>query len=126
VLGCGNKSDATGKATVSGKVNVSGKPPVSGTTIEFTSAAGSETASAPVDADGSYTVTNVPLGECKVIVRGGTPTGPGAVAIGKDASMPGMPQPGAGAAVPAKYAQPGQLTFNVQKGKNTKDFDLTP
>jgi len=121
VLGCGNKSDATGKATVSGKVTVSGKPPVSGTTIEFASAAGSETASAPVDTDGSYTVTNAPLGECKVIVRGGSPP-----AVTAPMAGPGMPSAGGGAAVPAKYGQPGQLTFNVQKGKNTKDFDLTP
>jgi hypothetical protein len=121
LVGCRSAPPPTGEATVTGKVLVGGKPPVTGSSIEFIGPDG-KAASAPVDRDGSYNLTNAPLGECKVVVKSGKST---ELAVGKGAEMPGMPS-SSGVAVPAKYGQPGQLTFSVQKGKNTKDFDLAP
>jgi hypothetical protein len=100
-------------------VTVGGKAPVGGTTIAFIGPDGKE-APGTVDADGSYIILNAPVGECKVVVKGGA-----GATVGVAAEMPGMAKAG-GVPVPKKYAQPGELTFNVQKGKNTKDFDLTP
>jgi len=119
LIGCG-PTQGVGKASVSGKVTVGGKAPINGTTIKFISTDGKESSS-QVDADGSYVLADVPLGECKVVVQGGTP--PTGMITG---DMPGMPKKSGGVPVPRKYEQPGELTFNVQKGKNTKDFDLAP
>jgi len=119
VAGCGG-SNVAGKATVSGKVLIGGKPPLTGSTITFIGPDGKENANS-VDADGSYIIQDAPVGECKVVVKGGT--GPTVSVGGTD--MPGMPK-SSGVKVPPKYEKPGALSFNVQKGKNTKDFDLTP
>jgi len=75
-----------------------------------------------VDADGSFLVQDVPLGEVKVLVKG-TGVAPTPVVGGGD--MPGMPKAG-GAMVPKKYEKPNELSLTVTKGKNSKSFDLTP
>jgi len=121
LVGCGPPPVPTGEATISGKVTVGGKTPVTGTTIKFIGSDGKE-ATSLVNQDGSYAATHVPLGQCKVVVKGG------ASATAKDlgkTEMPGMAG-SSGAPVPKKYEQPGSLTFDVQKGRNTKDFDLAP
>jgi hypothetical protein len=121
LVGCGPPSNPLGDATVSGKVLVGGKAPVGGTTIKFIGPDAKE-ATGAVDGTGAYTVNHAPIGQCKVVVKGGA--GATAKDIGKS-EMPGMPGSG-GVTVPKKYEQPGDLTFNVEKGKNTKDFDLAP
>jgi hypothetical protein len=118
-LGCGGPNVA-GKATVEGKVTVGGKAPAGGTTISFVGSDGTERAG-NVDADGSFVVRDVPLGDVNVLVKG---TGAPVVVVGGN-DLPGMPKSG-GVAVPRKYEKAGELKMTVNKGKNTKDFDLTP
>ena len=103
--------------SVSGKLTVKGGPPASGTSVKYTPADG-KTLVAAVDPDGSYMLTDVPLGDAKIAVTG-TATAPG---------MPGMSGTGdKGLPIPPKYAREGSLpTYKVVKGANKNNIDLTP
>jgi hypothetical protein len=81
--GCGS-SDR--RATVKGKVTVAGKGPLSGGMIQFISVADpAKSGSGVILADGSYSVGDAPVGECKILIdnshlnpssKGGMPMGP--------------------------------------------------
>ncbi|AMV28154.1 hypothetical protein VT84_27355 [Gemmata sp. SH-PL17] len=117
LTGCGTSGD---KGTVTGKLTVKGAAPASGTLIKFIGADGKESSSI-VNADGTYTVNEVPPGDAKIIVTGSGPV----KVVGRTASMPGMPEASKGAAVPKKYSLPGAIPgFAVKKGSNTHDIDL--
>jgi len=128
ISGCPSNPVTT---AVTGKVTLEGKP-VAGT-ITFL---GPENKSAmgPI-MDGKYTVSNPPVGKCKVTITGtGLPPPTGAVGVGKEikdtdpsAKMKDkMPPTGGGEAPPAKYTSPDNgLTYEVVAGKNEKDFALT-
>ncbi len=66
VLASGCGSDA--RAPVKGSVSVAGKGPLTGGTITFISVADSKRmGSGMVEPDGTYSVLDAPVGECKVI-----------------------------------------------------------
>ncbi len=119
VTGCGGPAGAptVEMNSVSGKVTVKGGPPASGTSVKYTSADGKALVAA-VDADGSYMLTDVPLGDAKIAVTGtvGTPGMPGISGTG-DKGLP----------IPPKYAREGPIpVFKVVKGVNKNNIDLTP
>ena len=117
LTGCGSSGD---KGTVTGKLTVKGASPAPGTLIKFIGADGKESSSI-VNADGTYTVNEVPPGDTKIIVTGSGPV----KVVGRTAAMPGMPEAGKGAAIPKKYSLPGALpALAVKKGSNTHDVDL--
>lgn len=63
--GCGSKPQPT--STISGKVTLNGKPVTLGS-VSFYDAAKGTGADAPIGADGSFSVTKVPLGDYQVSV----------------------------------------------------------
>jgi hypothetical protein len=117
--GCGGGADAT-KGTVSGKLTVNGKAPVPGCSVTYTGADNKEV-SASVANDGSYTVSDVGVGDAKIVVKGST------TAVAPPSNpMPGAPPVGT-EPIPAKYQQAGNgLTYTVKSGRQTHDIDLTP
>ena len=116
--GCGGEG---AKAVVSGKVTVNGKAPVPGCTVSFIGADKKEV-SASVANNGAYTVTDVPVGDDQVVVKGPA-TNAAAATAGR---MPGAPPTGS-EHIPPKYQQQGNgLTYTVKSGRQTHDFDLTP
>lgn len=116
VVGCGG---AGAKPVVSGKVTVNGKAPVPGCTVSFIGADNKET-SASVANDGAYTVSDAPLGDDRVVVKGP------AIRPATVGRMPGAPAVGT-EQIPPKYQQPGNgLTYTVKAGRQTHDLDLTP
>jgi hypothetical protein len=132
--GCG------GKGTVAGTVKYKGTPIPSGT-IMFTPESGVGLINAPIT-DGKYAADNVPTGTAKVTVtsmytpRNSNPMmGP----KGKGKMTPPADAPPEarkafekkteykkGLKIPDKYADPEQsgLTYTVQSGMQTKDFNL--
>jgi hypothetical protein len=101
IIGCdggGSGNVVTGKVTFDGK-------PVAGT---ITFSGKDKTVTASMDPpDGSYKIEKVAAGLNQITMKKGvTP---------KDMVAP-----------PQKYATPGNLKFDVQSGRNTKDFTLEP
>lgn len=117
IVGCG--SDA--KTTVKGKVTVNGKPAAAGAMVVFVGT-GSNQISAIIGSDGTYIMSDPPVGEDKVAVKGNPTSG---AAVVPTTGMPGMGAATAtGEPIPAKYADPNNgLTFTVVKGSN-KPFDI--
>jgi hemoglobin len=113
------------KGDVSGKVTFKGQP-LPGGTVSFVAADG-KIYSSPIAADGTYNVTDVKVGEYKVAIE---------TESAKPKDKPNPPEEkkpddkGAAAfvAIPKKYAKPEttDLVATVMKGKQTKDFDLSP
>lgn len=125
IVGCGTGGSGT---VVSGKVTHKGDPVnaelvfIDGKSKEY---------KAPVMPDGSYSISDLPLGEYKVVVKAGLAPILGAPA---NQNAPGgivpetikgtTPLPKA-VAPPAKYATPDNgLTYTVKSGKQQKDFNL--
>lgn len=132
--GCG--PPATGKVT--GTVTAGGQPVKNGT-ITFSHTEGNRDVFSAAVKDGKYETGDIPVGLTKVsvVARMGNPaeSGPAAKpAEGIGAGLgpaDGRPPPKAGlrtAEIPAKYNDPGTsgLTYEVVKGPNKKDFDLSP
>jgi len=65
ISGCGSKKKL---GSVKGKIEYNGKP-VTGGKISFHSTSGAEKAEIGILSDGTYSLTNVPLGECKVVIE---------------------------------------------------------
>jgi hypothetical protein len=116
--GCGGGKGA--KNSVSGKVTFKGQT-VAG--FVFFIGADNKEVSAGIDSDGTYLVSNPPMGQVRVAVRG-LPKGPPPP---KDSSgMPGTQSP-TGVAPPARYAAADNgLTFNVTGGKQEFNIELAP
>lgn len=115
VLGCGG-GPKTGE--VSGTVTIDGQKAPTGSSITFLPADGKGPSAGAMIDDGRYTAT-VPVGNSKVEIRApkftaektqGGPGGGGERVIGD--------------LLPAKYHDKSELTFDVQSGRNEKNWDL--
>jgi hypothetical protein len=119
LAGCGGP--ATGEVT--GTVTVDGQTPADGSSITFVPAEGGKSAGggAPITG-GKYAVT-IPTGKYKVEIRAPRP-----IRAGKAKATEG-PGPGGPAnieeSLPAKYNDKSELTFEVQSGKNEKNWELS-
>jgi hypothetical protein len=117
-VGCGDDGPATGEVT--GTVKVNGQTPAAGSSINFIPVDGKSPTAGGLIEDGKYTV-RAPVGTAKVEIRVPRPvTRPGRKIEG--------PGPGGDVieeSLPARYNDRTELTFEVKKGKNEKDWDLT-
>jgi hypothetical protein len=123
--GCG--SVATGD--VSGKVTYQGKALPSGR-ITFVCEGGDKPVFTSEIKDGQYLIQKAAVGSARVAVetfqfkKVEIPGAP------KSSTLPGSdaPPPGPYVPIPQKYRVPDSsgLTYTITKGKQTKDFDLTP
>jgi hypothetical protein len=87
-LGCGGGDK---RVALSGKVTVGGKGPLTGGNIRFVSTADpNRVGGGLIKADGTYEVTDAPVGACKVVIDN-THLDPNAV---KAVNLPGMGGPG--------------------------------
>lgn len=127
-LGCSGGKSGPGSVgpttTVTGKVTVGGKP-LTGGMIAFHSAGDmSKNSSGAIKGDGTYEVTGVPPGECKVAIDNSSLKNAPTVAGGAD--VPGMAGATKYMPIDAKYAKPESsgLTATVKGEKDTADFDL--
>jgi hypothetical protein len=141
-LFAGCASEKTG--TVTGKVILDGKP-VTGGSVSFLTKSGGIPVTAFIEADGSYRVERVPVGEVLIGVLSPPPdsAAPGE-AIKKTGGATGgaerapdntkgsPPNPTAAPVadkllIPVRYNDPGTsgLTTNVKEGENSYDITLT-
>jgi hypothetical protein len=122
VLGCGKKT-----ATITGTVTYNNKPVTSGEVI-FLSQDGHASAHAPIHADGSFTVTNAPVGPVQVAVDNPPPTKVQVTSKnGNDPEVREARQQAAHyVATPLKYRDPKQsgLHFDARPGSNEYDITL--
>ena len=117
IPGC---SDGPARGTVVGKVTLDGQPVESGA-IRFAAVDGlSPTAGAQIK-DGVFTA-EVPVGEVKIEI-----TAP--KKVGTKKAFENAPDSGTvdvvTEAIPARYNQKSELKMTVQRGTNSKDFELT-
>jgi hypothetical protein len=123
LAGCGGDDTAT----VTGRVTYKGRPLNCGEVCFVAAGKDGKSRSAPIGADGTYTVTDAPTGKVRasVVVRAGQPAGAAAQPKHKDAPpLPGSQvQP---VTVPAKYASPAQsgLVYTLAPGSQTIHVDL--
>jgi hypothetical protein len=113
--GCG-RGPATGE--VSGTVTVDGNVPAPGSSITFLPADGKSPTAGALIHQGKY-ATQVPVGTAKVQVRV-----PRVVGKAKTKEGPGAGRDKLEEALPAKYNDNTELTFDVKSGRNTKNWDL--
>jgi hypothetical protein len=115
VFGCGGDSK-TGEVT--GAVTIDGQKPPVGSSITFVPADGKGPSAGAMLDDGRYTAT-VPVGVARVEIRApkfaaektkGGPGGGGERVVGD--------------LLPAKYHDNTELTFDVQAGRNEKNWEL--
>jgi hypothetical protein len=132
--GCGG-----GKAAVSGKVSLSDGTPVPAGTITFW-ASDNQSAQATLKPDGTYSLGDAPVGDVKVTVETPLATPMGPTGMGKPPpGVQGMPKemlpPGERelgnvkvVPVPKQYMDKSTtpLTYTVTRGKQKKDFTITP
>ena len=125
LAGCGGGQPAV--APVSGVVRLNGKPLASGQ-VTFWPNSG-RSAAGFITADGSFRLTTfrdgdgAPVGENRVTITEATAAASGPPDVDRD-------QPNRAAErspIPAKYASPESsgLTFEVKRGQNTAEFDLS-
>jgi len=122
--GCAGKT-----ASVSGSVKFKGELLPSGT-ITFLGQAGEKKVVAADIKDGKYSIPNLTPGPYIVTFfttapsKGGSPPGGKAIVDPNAAANP----TGKYVPIPARYATPDKsgVTYDVQAGAQTKDFDLTP
>jgi len=128
--GCG-----PARGTVSGKVKYKGRPLTVGLNTVYFHSQDGKVASCTVEADGNYTLRNFPAGPARIPVLA-LPAPPQLfMAPGEggrpkpvEQSSPASPQPGRAADIPGRYKDPDQsrLTYDVRKGSQTFDIELTP
>lgn len=114
LAGCGDGPE-TGE--VVGTVKVDGQTPPAGSSITFIPADGKTPNSGALIVEGRYSA-RVPVGMSKVEIRVPRPM----KASGKAAAGPGGDR--VEESLPAKYNDETELTLEVKKGKNEKDWDL--
>ena len=128
-VGCSGKDKKGAKDSITGKVMVGDKP-AGGTLVFVYQDAKTPEKTTPIGKDGEYTMENAPPGKVKVVVR--TMLGSrGSVANITISGGPDMPKIGpeaSGATPNAKYqdAKTTPLEYDVQAGRQTKDFILDP
>ena len=123
LLGCGGGPREAANS-VSGNVTVKGEKVSTGTIIFH----GSKDVQAPI-LEGAYKIDDPPLGQVKVSFKslGGTIAGVDQSKMPKGPDKGGGTLAGAatGVAIPKKYEAPDNgTTYEVQAGKQKKDFDL--
>jgi hypothetical protein len=118
----GGCSSAERPATVTGTVTFDGKP-VTGGTIGFIPADG-RPYQGDIQADGSYRVENVPLGECIVIINPPAVDDSARFKVIKDSqgNVPPTPPP----PFPLRYAdmQGSDLRYVVKSGENVYKAEM--
>ncbi len=135
VLGC-TKSSVPSKLT--GKVAYKGAP-VTGGTLTISPEGEGAIYSAPIKADGTYSIASIPAGEFvvtietesanpnkKIPVYGGA-KGKGAMSPGPEAAAAPSGDTGQFVKIPVKYndKKKSGLTVTLVVGPNEKNFDLT-
>jgi hypothetical protein len=146
-FGCGSRVNPQAPAYISGSVTYKGKP-VTGGTVQFVTQEG-VAVSGGIDADGTYAVSDVPMGELIVVVETESINPDHKASTGKDADRrtkmmgdrpppPGQgPGPGAkgggGTAGEQKYikipdqytkAKTSPLTFTAKAGRQVHTIEL--
>jgi hypothetical protein len=137
LAGCGPRT-----GIVSGKVTYKNAPLGSGTITFIGGPKGDKSQWSPISADGSYQVSNVPVGNVKITVETTAPSNLGSVGGMKPPSVPGVAPPpdqstlgGADATkqgtyvpIPGKYkdAEQSGLSMEVKPGKQEHNVDLAP
>jgi hypothetical protein len=116
LAGC---SDGPETGEVVGTVKVDGQTPAAGSSITFIPADGKTPSSGALIVDGRYSA-RVPVGVSKVEIRVPRPM----KVSGKAGAGPGPGGDRVEESLPAKYNDKTELTLDVQKGKNEKDWDL--
>lgn len=122
--GCG---PATGEVT--GKVTFRGKPVTSGSIILY--CPDKRIARGVIGPDGSYSVSDVPVGEAAVAVRSPLPPpAPGSeqdVPPPNGGRVPRVPSPGS-ESIPVRYGVPEEsgLTVRVGRGRVVYNIELNP
>jgi hypothetical protein len=117
--GCGVRSTVSGKVTLGGQA-------VAGT-VTFIGAEGKEF-TAPINPDGTYTLTDTPAGAAQVVVK--CFPGTAAPLAKRNPKLPQLPgtftaPPAPGVLPPARYAAPNNgLTLVVTGGRQTFDIEL--
>jgi hypothetical protein len=105
-------------AEVTGTVTVDGEPAKMGSVAFFPTDGKSRQGGGPIE-DGKYTAM-VPLGMSKVQIRVSKVVGEQKLYNTPDSPV----QPILQEVLPAKFNDDTELTYDVQPGKNEKDFDL--
>jgi hypothetical protein len=113
--GCGG-----GAGEVSGTVTFDGKPIEQGS-IKFTPEDGKGPTTGDAIKDGKYSVQKVPLGPAKVSISGVKATGKKKMYDDPKADYVQT----AGELLPDKYNSATELKYDVQPGRQTKNFDLS-
>jgi hypothetical protein len=131
-LGCGGKNP-NAPASVSGKVTYKGQPVPAGSITFISGGAGGRTCQ--LDADGSYTGIDLPVGEMTVTVETesakamATPQDPKAKRSGSAPPPPGgkTSKPIEYVKIPEKYAdaKTTPLKKTLKSGSNSYDVELT-
>jgi hypothetical protein len=122
ILGCTKRT-----ATITGKVTYNNKPVTSGEVV-FQAQDGSVSAHAPIRPDGSFTVTNAPVGPVQVAVDNPPPAK--VQATSKSKNDPEVREAWQQAAhyvvTPPKYGDPKQsgLHFDAKPGSNECNITL--
>lgn len=114
-LGCAG----AGTGDVSGTVTYDGKPVEQGA-IAFVPADGKGPTAGATITDGKYTASKVPVGTAKVSITGVKVTGKKKMYDDPQAPLVQT----AAELLPAKYNEATELRYDVQRGAQTKDFDL--
>jgi hypothetical protein len=120
--GCGRPPTGT----VSGKVTVKGKDPLPGGSIVFYSVADPKLmAGGVINADGTYSVNGVPVGECKVVIDNSNLDSSGK--SGAQAGTPGGPPEPLGRPVtPPKSLTEGGVKKYVKIDPSFTKLESTP
>ena len=116
LAGC-KEGPATGD--VSGTVKVDGQIPPAGSSITFIPVDGKSPSAGAVIENGRYSA-KVPVGMAKVEIRVPRP----AKRSGEATAGPGPGGDSIEEALPDKYNNTTELTLEVKRGKNQKDWDL--
>lgn len=137
LLGCGGGGGSGPRAIVKGKVTVGGKSPLTGGTIQFIPTTGNAGAGI-IKADGTYSVTDAPVGDCKVVVdnknlkvAAGNGKGAGKMGTAPKGAIvtPEMSAAGGNGtfmAIQADFskAETTSLKATLKQGENSLDFDV--
>jgi hypothetical protein len=117
IVGCAGDSDFS---DVTGSVVYDGKPVEDGA-ITFLPTDGKSPTAGGTIKDGKYTATKVPVGNAKVTISGSKVVGKKKVYDTKDSPEMPITQE----MLPAKYNAKSELTLEVKRGTNEKNWDLT-
>jgi hypothetical protein len=121
VLGCGKRT-----ATITGKVTYNNKPVTSGEVV-FLAQDGHASVHAPIRPDGSFTVTNAPVGPVQVAVDNPPPTK--VQATSKNRHDPEVREAWQQAAhyvaTPPKYGDPKQSGLNFDARPGSNEYNIT-